>query len=69
MDNEKNFEPATWLTRKQAGTYLGLSSGTLANWASMDMGPGYTRIGHGRVLYRLADIEQWLQSQPRQAGA
>jgi predicted DNA-binding transcriptional regulator AlpA len=57
-----------WLTRKQTADYLGLSVGTLANWASMDIGPGYTRMGGGRVLYRMAEVESWLAAQQQKAS-
>ncbi|MGO4383875.1 helix-turn-helix transcriptional regulator [Specibacter sp. RAF43] len=63
-----DFEPqdtVTWLTRAEAAAYLRLSTGTLSNWASGDVGPSYTRMGRGRVLYRLADIESWLAAQDR----
>lgn len=62
-------EPNFWLTRKQTANYLGLSVGTLANWASMDIGPGYTRMGGGRVLYRMAGVDSWLAAQQQKASA
>ncbi|MDO5863399.1 MULTISPECIES: AlpA family transcriptional regulator [Paenarthrobacter] len=63
-----NPEPTVWLTRKEAAAHLRLSTATLANWASIDYGPRYQRIGNGRVLYRLADIEEWMNVQTGKAS-
>jgi predicted DNA-binding transcriptional regulator AlpA len=62
---EPNHEPERilWLTRKEAAAHMRLSTATLANWASLDYGPAYVRIGKGRVLYKMSDIEAWLESQ------
>ncbi|QYF91580.1 AlpA family transcriptional regulator [Arthrobacter sp. PAMC25284] len=62
-----NSEPTTWMTRKEAALHMRLSPATLANWASLDYGPAFTRIGRGRVLYQMADIESWMALQTRPA--
>ncbi|MFD0046967.1 helix-turn-helix transcriptional regulator [Pseudarthrobacter scleromae] len=51
------------MTRKETATFLRLSPSTLANWASMDVGPPFTRLGGGRTLYRQDAVEAWLLSQ------
>lgn len=61
-----NSESTTWLTRKEAALHMRLSPATLANWASLDYGPTFTRIGRGRVLYRMADVEGWMALQAGQ---
>lgn len=47
-----------FLTRQQLAQRYLTSPGTLANWAVRRKGPRYRLIG-GRVLYRLADVEEW----------
>lgn len=50
-----------FLTAAEAAQMLRLADGTLANLRSRGEGPPYTRVGdRGRILYRLADIEDWL---------
>ena len=47
---------------------LGLSRGTLANWRAEGRGPRYVKLGKD-VLYRVSDIESWLDAQPTIGGA
>jgi predicted DNA-binding transcriptional regulator AlpA len=61
-------EKIVWLTRKEAAAHMRLSSATLANWASLGCGPAYVRIGQGRVLYRLSDVDAWMDNQVKRAG-
>lgn len=49
------------LTRAEAATYLGVPFHTLEQWASRHCGPAYYKIG-GRVRYRVADLDAWLES-------
>jgi predicted DNA-binding transcriptional regulator AlpA len=60
-------EETVWLTRKEAAAHMRLSPATLANWGSLDCGPSYIRIGQGRVLYRMSDIDAWMESQAKRA--
>lgn len=48
----------------------GMKKNTLAVWRCYGKGPAYCKIG-GRVRYRRADVEAWLQSntQLQPAGA
>jgi predicted site-specific integrase-resolvase len=52
------------MNREQAAEYLGVSRVTLACWAARGSGPAYCRSGdkRGRVWYRAADLDRWLQS-------
>lgn len=68
VKRNEDTEKTIWLTRKEAAEHMRLSPATLANWASLECGPEYVRIGRGRVLYQLADIEAWMQNQAKRAG-
>lgn len=52
--------------RKVAAAFLGRDCQTLANWASMRVGP-MPRKPRGRVLYRLADLRAWRDHGQREA--
>jgi hypothetical protein len=52
---------STLLTSEQAGECLHVNPRTLANWRYLGRGPRYVRSG-SRALYRLADVEQWLDA-------
>jgi predicted DNA-binding transcriptional regulator AlpA len=45
----------------EAARVLGLSESTLAKMRLNGNGPIYCKLGR-RVVYRLADLEQWLES-------
>jgi predicted DNA-binding transcriptional regulator AlpA len=49
------------VTAKVAARFVGLSERTLAKLRLNGNGPVYCKLGR-RVLYRPADLEQWLQS-------
>jgi predicted DNA-binding transcriptional regulator AlpA len=49
------------ITAKVAARYVGLSESTLAKLRLNGNGPIYCKLGR-RVVYRPADLEQWLQS-------
>jgi predicted DNA-binding transcriptional regulator AlpA len=49
------------LTAKIAAHFVGLSESTLAKLRLNGNGPVYCKLGR-RVVYRPADLEQWLQS-------
>jgi len=51
-----------------AAEMLGLSRGTLANWRAEGRGPRYIKLGRD-VLYRVSDLEAWLDAQPTIGGA
>lgn len=61
---------AELLTRKAAAEYLNLRPRTLARYAQMSRGPRYLRTGDqkGRVFYRLADLDAWLESRAVEPG-
>ena len=49
------------VSAKGAAQIVGLSQSTLAKLRLNGNGPVYCKLGR-RVVYRLADLEQWLQS-------
>lgn len=49
------------LTASAAARFVGLSESTLAKLRLNGNGPTYCKLGR-RVVYRPADLEQWLQS-------
>jgi excisionase family DNA binding protein len=49
------------LTVDEAAKMLGLASSTLAKLRLNGNGPAYCKLGR-RVVYRRADLEEWLQS-------
>jgi hypothetical protein len=40
--------------------HLGVPPATQAQWRSRRVGPPFLRLCGGRVLYRVADVEAWL---------
>jgi len=49
------------ISTKAAALFVGLSGSTLAKLRLNGNGPVYCKLGR-RVVYRPADLEQWLQS-------
>ena len=49
------------LTVHEAAKFVGLAPSTLAKLRLNGNGPTYCKLGR-RVVYRLTDLEQWLQS-------
>lgn len=59
-------KPFNLLTIEEAAEALRTPVGTLRYWRHMNKGPKAARIG-GRVMYRQADLEAWLEAQFDQA--
>ncbi|WP_222932721.1 helix-turn-helix transcriptional regulator [Nocardia yunnanensis] len=51
-----------WLTREEAGGYLGVHPRTLANWAAKGQGPRYSKPSGTSCMYRLADLDAYLEA-------
>jgi hypothetical protein len=49
------------LNEKQAADYLGLKVQTMRNYRGTRRGPAYHKLG-SRVIYRLTDLENYLQA-------
>ncbi|MBS6364029.1 MAG: helix-turn-helix domain-containing protein [Actinomycetaceae bacterium] len=59
------------LSADEAAQALGVNTKTLANWRSRGLGPRFVRTGDAgsRVLYRVRDIEQWLDAHEVETSA
>ncbi|PQO24004.1 hypothetical protein C2I36_05255 [Rhodobacteraceae bacterium WD3A24] len=58
--------PRHCLNQKELARRWGISHRTLERWRYTGQGPAFLKLG-GRVLYRLADVEAFEQSQLRRA--
>lgn len=52
------------LTERELATRCKLSIRTLQRWRYIGKGPTYLKLG-GRVVYRLADVEEWERNHRR----
>jgi hypothetical protein len=54
--------PSGALPSPAASAYIGVASKTLSNWRALGEGPRYVRLGkpHARVVYRVADLDDYL---------
>lgn len=59
-------KPFNLLTIEEAAEALRTPVSTLRYWRHMNKGPRAARIG-GRLMYRQADLESWLEAQFDQA--
>ena len=65
MPEQENF------TTKEAAIYLRQSERTLIRWRNARIGPAWVKTG-GKILYRRADLETWLEQhrvEPVREGA
>ena len=53
---------SSWLTRREAADYMGVHPRTLANWAAAGRGPRYSKPSGSSCMYRLDDLDAYLQS-------
>ena len=55
-------------TRAEAARRLGDGAETLARWSVQGRGPRYSRTGdiRGRVIYREADLQRWLDARSQE---
>lgn len=57
--------PTPLIASSDAAAFLGVKPQTLRKWRVSGSGPRYVRVGggpHGRVAYRIADLEAWISS-------
>lgn len=50
------------LRAKEAASYMGMSASTLAKWRMWGMGPDFVRLGKGRIVYRITDLDAFMAS-------
>lgn len=58
--------PPPLLTTREAAAYLRATPKTLANWRCTGGGPTYLKR-RGRILYRQADLDTWLNTTVRRS--
>ncbi len=51
---------------RQAAELIGMSKRTLEKWRGEGTGPPFLKLGR-RVLYSVADLEEWLRSRRRRS--
>jgi excisionase family DNA binding protein len=54
----------TYLAQAEAAEFLRVSERTLERWRLEGSGPPYIKAGR-RILYRVSDVESWLQARRR----
>lgn len=52
---------AAALDTLEAATYLSIERSTLKRWRVTGKGPAYVRAG-SKILYRVADLDDWLEA-------
>lgn len=56
------------LTTEQTSEQMNVPEATLRYWRHHGMGPRAFRLGARKVMYRKADVDNWLQAQYEQTG-
>ena len=52
-----------YIRRREAARFLGISYGTLSNWASAGVGPTVYRLGSGKVvLYAVHELHAYIHA-------
>lgn len=51
-----------YLSEKAAAKFLDRTRQSLKLWRMAETGPRYYRDGHGRIRYKLNDLEEWIKS-------
>ena len=69
METQAEQHPAPLLDEQQAAQHLNISPGTLSVWRSTGRySLPFVKVGC-RVRYRLADLDNWIQSRARESGS
>lgn len=48
-----------------AARMIGVSPGTMRNWRSTGTGPAYIPLSANTVVYKVSDLEAWLDNLPK----
>ena len=51
-----------------AAKHIGVHPRTMDNWRSQGRGPTYIRVGSRRIVYRIEDLEKYLEAGIVEAG-
>ena len=63
FESEKLYRPSDPALRVIAAEW------TLAQWRSKRRGPRYIKLNGGRIFYRGADLNEWINGQVVETGA
>ncbi|MEW9804987.1 helix-turn-helix transcriptional regulator [Mesorhizobium sp. ZMM04-5] len=58
--DEQGYSASPYLTVPQAAAYLRVSKNYLDKLRVSGTGPSFVRLGRRKVLYRKADLDQWI---------
>lgn len=58
----EQLDPNVLLTDEQAAEIIGLKVSTIRYWRYTGEGPAFVKVGGKCVRYRLADINEWIES-------
>jgi hypothetical protein len=64
----KILTPCPCVDVHHAANHLGVHPRTLDNWRSQGRGPTYIRVGGRRIVYRIEDLEAYLEAGIVEAG-
>jgi hypothetical protein len=57
--------PREFESERQLAARTGLSVAVLRKWRTGGIGPPYYRLGPMRLLYRIAEVDSWINSNER----
>jgi hypothetical protein len=63
MSTPKRAANTPLMTPVEAAAYLKVPVATLKAWRYRQTGPTYIRINDAHVRYRVADLDEWIDSQ------
>ena len=58
----KDEKVSRYLTQEEAANFLRVKPQTMAAWRCRAIGPKYHRAGGRRVVYKLADLEAYIEA-------
>jgi len=59
---------ADFLSEAELAKQLKLTTRTLQIWRARGEGPAFARVGRKRIVYRIAAVRDWLESQEKRAA-
>lgn len=68
QSNEPDSEQKLrWLRAAECAELMGVSVDQLARWRVEGIGPRFSKLGHRIVVYKLADVHEWIEARARQS--
>lgn len=56
------LDPDLLLTTSKAAERIGMTKQALSYWRKKGTGPRYIKVGMSRVLYRVSDLDEYIES-------